>query len=78
MAHWTIAFFYVHGWTVCRGRMDAQERRMSMDGRYAAGAWMRRSGECPWMDGMLRAHGCAGAANVHGWRSYVIHDSLMR
>jgi len=32
MAHWTIAFFYVHGWTVCRGRMDAQERRMSMDG----------------------------------------------
>jgi hypothetical protein len=25
---------------------------------------------CPWMDGMPRAHGCAGAANVHGWRSY--------
>jgi len=21
------AFFYVHGWTVRRGRMDAQERR---------------------------------------------------
>jgi len=31
--------------------MDAQERRMSRDGRYAAGAWMRRSGECPGTDG---------------------------
>jgi hypothetical protein len=35
---------------------------MSMDGRYAAGAWMRKSGD---VHGgrMPRAHGRAGAAN---------------
>jgi len=47
--------------------MDAQERRMSMDGRYAAGAWMRRSGECPWMGGNFHeiSHICAVKKRRH-------------
>ena len=53
-AHGCAGAANVHGWTVCRGRMDAQERRMSTDGRYAAGAWTRRSGECPRMDDVIR------------------------
>jgi len=40
---------------------------MSRDGRYVAGAGMRRSDECPGMDGTSRAQGCAGATNVQGW-----------
>jgi len=28
---------------------------MFMDERYAAGAWMRRSGECSWMNGKFKA-----------------------
>jgi len=35
---------------------------MPMDGRYAASAWMRRSGACPWMDGMPGAWLCGSEA----------------
>jgi len=39
--------FLWSGWPVCRGRMDAQERRCPHD-RYVAGAWTRRSDDVQW------------------------------
>jgi len=36
--------FFVQGRTYAAEHRDVRERRYVQDGRYAAGAWMRRSG----------------------------------